>query len=270
MDQPLLRFGLHDFLNALPILNPLLENGKRAGLDIVVDVPSALADRLKSADLDLAMIPTVEYLREAQSYQLVPGLCIASRGEVGTVLLVTRGPLDKVRSLAVDNRSRTSFALMKILYADTFPAQVEFHPASPDLEAMLQAHDAALIIGDQALALGESAAPLSVFDLSDEWFRRTGKTFVHAVVAVRAGVRVPQKILNLLRQAGLEGHEQIDSIVKTYADQSGLDARMCEDYLRRKIIYGLGDEELEGLLHFRDLCRERQLIPQQYPVTFIQ
>ena len=81
----MIRFGLHDFLNAQPLLVPLLRRQKELGLEIVRDVPSVLAEKLKAGTLDLAMIPTIEYLKEAARYRLVPGVCIASRDKVGTV-----------------------------------------------------------------------------------------------------------------------------------------------------------------------------------------
>ena len=88
MTQPLLRFGVHNFLNASPLLLPLKEQGVDMGFQLFMDSPAALADRLKSNDLDLAMIPSVEYFKLADTYRLVPDICIASRGEVGTVLFL--------------------------------------------------------------------------------------------------------------------------------------------------------------------------------------
>ena len=82
MTQSLLKFGIHDFLNASPLLLPLREHGGDKGFQIVTGSPAALADKLKLGDLDLAMIPSVEYFKSVDSYRLVPNICIASRGEV--------------------------------------------------------------------------------------------------------------------------------------------------------------------------------------------
>ena len=117
MTQPLLRFGIHNFLNAGPLLLPLEEQGANMGFQVITDSPTALADRLKSSDLDLAVIPSVEYFKLAESYRLVSDVCIASRGEVGTVLFLTKKPINEIRSIAADNRSRTSVALLKILFS---------------------------------------------------------------------------------------------------------------------------------------------------------
>ncbi len=266
MPEKLLRFGMHDFLNARPLLGPLRERGESAGLDLVIDAPAALAEKLKSGELDLAMVPAVEYLREADTYRLVPDVCIASRGEVGTVLLISKVPVKKIRSLAVDNRSRTSIALLKVLF--TFPVTLEVHPSDPDPDTMLKDHEAALIIGDRALEY-KTAPGLVVYDLSAEWFRQTGKTFVHAVVAVRPEINLDKSILEFFREAKREGLAGIDSVVEAYVKESGADPELCADYLKRKIIYDLGDEEMDGLTHFRDLCHEKGIIPEKHSIVFL-
>ena len=144
MTQPLLRFGIHNFLNAGPLLLPLEEQGANMGFQVMTDSPAALADRLKSSDLDLAIIPSVEYFKLAESYRLVSDVCIASRGEVGTVLFLTKKPINKISSIAADNRSRTSVALLKILFS--FNSDLSIRSFPPDLESMLVDHSAALII----------------------------------------------------------------------------------------------------------------------------
>ncbi|MCH7622726.1 MAG: menaquinone biosynthesis protein [Nitrospinae bacterium] len=269
MSQKMIRFGLHDFLNAQPLLVPLLSRQKELGLEIVRDVPSALAEKLKAGTLDLAMIPTIEYLKEAARYRLVPGVCIASRDKVGTVLLVSQVPLEQIETLALDDRSRTSVALLKILFAKKFRKDVKFSPSSPDLASMLRVHDAALIIGDQAFSLPELPAETKVYDLSEEWFRETGKTFVHAVLAVREGVVLPEETFRKIQSARQEGRQAIADIANRYAADNGLDLNTCEDYLRHKIIYDLGEQELVGMRLFGDKCYERGMIPQKHEIRFI-
>lgn len=269
MTQKILRFGLHNFLNAQPLLVPLLRDQKELGLEIECDVPSALAEKLKAGTLDLAMIPTIEFLKEADRYCLVPGVSIASRDKVGTVLLVTRVPVEEIKTLALDERSRTSVALLKILFAQKFPGDVQFNPSPPDPEAMLRDHDAALIIGDQAFSLPKLPTQTKVYDLSEEWFRETGKTFVHAVVAVREGVVLPKGVSEKIQAAKIEGLQAVTSIADQYAASSGLDLTTCEDYLRSKIIYDLGVLELEGMKLFRDMCYDRGLISQKPEIRFV-
>ncbi len=266
----MIRFGLHDFLNAQPLLVPLLRAQKKLGLQIVKDVPGVLAEKLKAGQLDLAMIPTVEYLKEADRYRLVPGVSIASRDKVGTVLLVTQVPVENIKTLALDDRSRTSVALLKILFANKFRQDIELTPSPPDPNAMLKDHDAALIIGDQAFSLPDLPTETKIYDLSQEWFLKTGKTFVHAVVAVREGVDLPRPVCAKIQSAKHEGQQEIADIASRYAKSSGLDLNICEDYLRNKIIYDLSDQELEGMALFRDKCFDQGLISQKQEIRFVE
>jgi chorismate dehydratase len=265
----MIRFGLHDFLNAQPLLVPLVRQQKELGVKIVPGVPSLLADKLKAGELDLAMIPTIEYLKEADHYRLIPDVAIASRGEVGTVLLVSHVPLDKIKTLALDDRSRTSVALLKILFAERFGLGVKFAPSPPDPKAMLKANDAALIIGDQAFFLPKLPTETKIYDLSQEWFLATKKTFVHAVVAVREEVVLPQEICANIQLAKQEGLQAIPEIANQYAGSTGLDLNTLKDYLSNKIIYGLGRQELEGMTLFRDKCFDRGMIAQKHEIWFV-
>jgi chorismate dehydratase len=265
----MIRFGFHNFLNAQPLLVPLMRSQKKLGLKIVRDVPKTLAEKLKAGELDLAMIPTIEYLKEAGRYRLLSDIAIASRGEVRTVLLVSKVPMGEIKTLALDDRSRTSVALLKILFADRLSKDVKFIPAPPDPKAMLKAHDAALIIGDQAFSLPELSTETQVYDLSQEWFLETQKTFVHAVVAVREGVVLTDGFCANIQSAKQKGLLEIADIAKRYADTSELDASIAEDYLKNKIIYDLGRQELEGMTLFRDKCFDRGMIPESHEIRFV-
>ncbi len=267
MTTPSLRFGIHDFLNARPLLVPLKEKASEAGFQIVTDTPSALADRLKSGDVDLAMIPSVEYFKSADSYRLVPDVCIASRGQVGTVLLLAKKPLAEITSVAVDVRSRTSVALLKILFP--FSSDTKIYPVAPDLESMLAEHAAAMIIGDRALTLGDPGPGITVYDLSEEWFRQTGKTFVHAVVAVRQGINLDRARQDFIQQAKQEGRKRIKEIVRAHTELARVDTNVLEDYLENKIRYDLKADEMAGLTHFSHLCHEHGIIPEKISLQLI-
>jgi len=269
MTDPPLRIGIHDFLNAQPLLAPLEKKARAGGWEIVTGAPGDIARHLSAGRLDVAMIPSVEYLREADRYHLVPGLSISSHGPVGTVLFVACKPLRQIKTLALDQRSRTSVALLQLMLGNRFVSQVEARPAAPDPEEMLKTHDAALIIGDQALHLKTGRPGRTVFDLSQEWYQRTGKTFVHAVVAVYPRDTVEEAALQLIREIKNPGNAARETIAKTYAREHQLNEAFCVDYLTKKIIYDLGEKELDGLAHFRDLCHETGLIPHKHPIRFV-
>lgn len=244
-----------------------MKRASKSGLEIRTDSPARLADRLSNGELDLAMIPAVEYLKHADRLCLVPDISISSRDKVGSVLLASKVPLNAIRSLALDDRSRTSVALLRILYSKVFSTELKFAKWEPDLEKMLNDHDAALIIGDQAL--GTSLEGISIYDLSEEWFHKTGKTFVHAVIAVRDDIGLDSDVIQALLDAKQEGLQNLESIVQTQADKTGHPVSLLRDYLENKIRYDLGEEEMEGLKHFQSLCREFDVIPEKFELRFV-
>lgn len=267
MSERLMRFGFHGFLNALPLLNSLQRSSSCSGFEMVVDVPCAVAEKLLSGQLDLAMIPSIEYLKVADRFDLLPGPCIASKGEVLTVLLISKQPLSKVRSVALDSRSRTSVALLQILFGNRFPPEAKYVSVEPEINKMLDTHDAALVIGDLALKYVNPGA-VTVYDLSREWLALTGKAFVHAVVAVRSNLSMTDEMREAIHTATRNVSSEIAEIVKAQAEN--YEAGICEDYLRNKIRYTLGDEEVQGLSCFRDMCYDSGLLSQKHPIKFIQ
>lgn len=248
-------------------MGPLSKRASEAGLEIKTDSPAQLAEQLSGGQLDMAMIPAIEYLKQADRFRLLPHVSISSRNKVGTVLLVTKVPLNAIRSLALDNRSRTSVALLRILYSNVFPAGLKMSRQEPDAEKMLHHHDAALIIGDQAL--GFSKKGVSIYDLSEEWFKQTEKTFVHAVIAVREGIKVESRIIKTLLDAKQEGLQNLEAIALTQAKKTGHPVFLLRDYLKNKICYDFGEEEVEGLMHFQSLCHDTDLISRKFPLRFI-
>jgi chorismate dehydratase len=260
--QKTLRFGFHNFLNAQPILQPIQRIAHEAGLKMILDVPSVLAQKLEAGKLDLAMIPSIEYLRHYDTYKLLPGISIASRGPVDTVLFITKVPVGEIKTLALDERSRTSATLLRLLYGKNFSNEIKFRESAPDLIQMLENNDAALIIGDQALKLNVPGKEVTIFDLSEEWNKKTGMTFVHAVVAIAPGVKIDQKIIDVIQKSKLEGLAKLNEIAKQQGELLGIESEICKNYLSEKIRYNLDEEEMEGLLHFQELCFKERLLPE--------
>ncbi len=255
--MPSLRFGCHDFLNAQPLLRNLQDRAEALNLEIYTGAPGELADRLYSGDLDLAMIPSYEYLKKVELYRILPGVCIASRGEVGSVFLVTKEKeLSQIKTVAVDRRSRTSVAALKVLFGGRFDENWSLRPTEPDLKAMLSRNSAALIIGDPALEIDRSKTPYTIFDLSEEWLHKTGKSFVHAVVAIREGVVIPNEIKIAIQNAAQKEEKQIETICREYAGNDEQKLAQYKDYFLTKISYHLGSEEVEGLIHFQKMCKK--------------
>ncbi len=265
-----LKFGFHDFINAQPLLIPLKEKQQQLGITMVTGSPASLAERLRAGELDLAMIPSIEYLKDSEQYRLLPGIAVASRGPVDTVLFASRLPLKEVQSIALDVRSRTSAALLQVLFGEVFLPSVSLESADPDPQAMLKTHDAALIIGDPAFGLRSAYPNLQIYDLSEQWFEQTGKTFVHAVVAVRNGIELDQEFLTTVQETKTEGLSRLESIAQTESEKLGIAFETCLDYLSTKIIYDLGQEEMTGLQHFRDVCFEKGILDQKEAIQFVE
>jgi chorismate dehydratase len=264
-----LRFGFHDFLNAQPLLVPLQEIAIETGFKLVLGNPAATAQALEMGDLDLAMIPVVEYLKNAGNYKLLPGVSIASKGSVDTVLLVAKKSLNKIKTVAIDNRSKTSVAAIKILFETKFSRPVIYQPQSPELEIMLDKADAALIIGDNAHLAKQKFPDLKFYDIGEEWFIQTQKLFVHAAVAIRKGVELPRGFAQSVLQARKKGVARIPQISKSKAEKYGWSEQEALDYLSGKIIYDLGHAELEGLRQFRDLCYEKEITKEKVSIHIL-
>ena len=249
MNNKRLRFGCHNFLNSKPLTYALTEEIVKAPFETVFAPPSALADMLKNGELDFALIPAIEYQR-IPDLKIVPGFSIAAAGEVKTVLMFSDKLVEGINKVAVDFRSRTSVALLKILFKKKFGRNIETVEEEGSFEipaTMLGNADAALLIGDEAFLV--DLEKFRVMDLSKEWFDLTGKPFVFAILCVREGVNIDEAI-KYLTEAKAVGFENIISICDDATDKIGLSDEECRDYLLHRIRYELSEEDVEGMKLF--------------------
>ena len=256
MSRPRLRVGAVNYLNTKPLVCGL--ESLAPEVELIFDFPSRLADDLAAARLDVALIPTIEFFRDP-TYSVVSDACIACRGPVLSVKLFCRKPLEDIRTLALDEGSRTSVALVRILLKERFglmPA-LEGLPVKASIEDT-QA-DAVLLIGDRAIHSppGTFAA---VWDLGDQWRRWSGLPFVFAMWTARAGVDLsdiePQ--LSAARDRGLASLEEI---ADREAPPLGLTQPQCLAYLRDNLHFQLGDREQLGLQLFYNRAAAMELAP---------
>ena len=254
------RIGAVRYLNTKPLVHGLAGRG----IDVRYDLPSRLADQLAAGQLDIALIPVIELFRQAD-HRIVSDACIGFRGPVMSVKLFFRTAPSRVTTLAIDEGSRTSAALARILLA-------ERHGVRPHLEALpIDAGlgdtraDAVLLIGDRALDRGSASHPVAtrsfqlVWDLGDEWCRWTGLPFVFAVWAARPGVetRIVEPLLNAARDAG---RANLAAIAAAEAAAHGLTVPQCLGYLRDNLHYELGPREHEAVSRFRGLAATMGLL----------
>ena len=171
------RLGAVGYLNARPLVYGLDRNPR---FSVRYDLPSRCAELLHAHEIDLGLIPSIEYLRGPRAYGIVPFLAIASNGPVASVALYTRRDPKDIRSIAMDTSSRTSVAMTLILARRKWGLSPSIVELKPQLETMLASADAALIIGDNALFLDHESAGVQKSDLGELWTASSGLPFVYA------------------------------------------------------------------------------------------
>ena len=235
------RVGSVGYLNAVPLTRGVEE-------EVRFTTPSELARLLRRDELDAALVSVVEVLFQDR-YDILDGIAIASLGEVKSVLLAHRRPLEEVREVYCDAASLTSVELLRVLLAER-GLKPEFKTlASYDLQAL---PDYALLIGDRALDLLLGPHEHEIWDLGAAWFELTRLPFVYAVWALRRGVP-NSELRHQLREARDFGLDTLDSIIRERSDYT-LDFR--KDYLGWHIHYHLGSDEKRGLARFMELLRK--------------
>ena len=198
------------YLNTSPLVWGMLHGPQRDLFDLDFQVPAGCADEVASGAADIGIIPSFELTR--QDLDIIPGAGIACHGPVRSILLISAKPAAEIRTVAADSSSRTSVALARIILERKYGAAPELFSHHPDLEPMLLAADAALIIGDPALRIEPALLPYHVYDLGAEWVEMTGLPMVFAVWAGRRGV-VSRETVEAFLASCRYGRERLDEIV---------------------------------------------------------
>jgi len=224
---------------------------------------------------DAALIPVIEYQR-IPDLLVIPQVSVASKRRVRSVLLATRTPLEEIRTVTLDSSSRTSHALLKILFTHKYKSSPVFSERTPDasvaFENMFEGSDAALIIGDPAMRLAASAEKLSLttYDLADEWRELTGLPFVFAVWATRQEtVDAFPNMAREFQQAKVEGLARIEEIITHYSETLQLPRAELLSYLIESVNFDLDKENIAGMQRFFELAREGGLIEENRKLVFV-
>jgi len=227
----------------------MLHGPQRGRFDLEFELPSGCADRVAEGSADIGIIPSFELLR--QDLEIVRGAGIACRGPVRSILLVSSRPAAEIESLAVDTSSRTSVQLARIILEERFGAAPELLPMAPDLEGMLRAADAALIIGDPALRIdaGTVRADRHIYDLGAEWVEMTGLAMVFAVWAGRRDVVTPE-VVAAFRDSCRFGRERMEEIVAAESESRGFAPELVREYLTHHIVHELEERDYRGMEAF--------------------
>jgi predicted solute-binding protein len=209
-----------------------------------------------SGQADIGIIPSFELTRH--EYAVVPGVGIAARGAVRSILLVSRCPAESIRTLAADTSSRTSVALARVLLARKFGVRPEIVARPPDLDTMLEGMDAALIIGDPALRIDPDKLPYHVYDLAREWTGLTGLPMVFAVWAGRKEVIDPS-VIRVFQDSEQYGRRHLAEIVAAESAGRGFPVETVRAYLNCHIVTRLGAAEEQGMALFLRYARELEI-----------
>ncbi len=282
--MPKLRISIVQYLNTAPLVRGFTHGPLQGKYDLSFTVPSLCAEALRRREADVAIIPAIEYQR-IPSLVILPNLSIASKNRVRSLLIISRGPIEQARTIALDASSRSTQALTKILCARHWKVSTQFIELPPDPQAMLQQADAALLIGDPALRLsldiephattgsqGEQIVPaeaaripnvktLHIYDIVEHWRKFTNLPAVLAVWAAHKDISTPQLAADFQSSLAF-GQAHLDEICRDASKSLNLPAAALHRYLTENINFTLDPENLQGLDRFFADAQSLNLIPQ--------
>jgi len=267
-----LRISAISYLNTAPLMWDFERGDAGLDFDISYTLPSACARALEAGTADIGIIPAAAYTRIPR-LSILPGVAIASRRAVRSILLVSKTPVEEIRTVALDTSSMTSVALTKVLFEKWLGGGRRFASMPPDIDSMLATHDAGLLIGDPALQIDRSR--YLTLDLAEEWIRYTGKPFVFAFWAVRQAALLEMKpsldlatIFQQSRDHGLQ-RSSLDVIATEWAPRLGISQDDVRSYLTENIDYDLDGPCLEGLQLFYRYAAEIGALPRAPEINFL-
>ena len=296
-----LRISIVEFLNTAPLVWGFTDGPLAGKYELLFAVPSQCAEDLRAGRADVGIIPSIEYQR-MEDVVALPGMAIASKQEVRSLLVISKVPIELAKSFALDTNSRSSVGMAKILSRRHWNIDPEFIDMPPNPDKMLSRADAALVIGDPALRLrlsvdalqakvplavsGEQQAEgccccggedeqlikgvetLFVYDIAQQWREMTGLPAVLAIWVARRGVITPEIAADF--QASREyGLRHIGEIAEGAALKLELPPRELERYMTENIDYSLDHENLAGLRRYYEECARAGLIPRARELEFV-
>jgi chorismate dehydratase len=287
-----LRISVVEFLNTAPLVWGFTDGPLSGKYDLSFAVPSLCAESLRHGKADIGIIPAIEYQR-MDGVVALPGMAIASKREVRSLLVVAKKPIELAKRIALDTSSRSTVALVRMLAAEHWKISPEFVDAAPEPSQMLRKADAALVIGDPALAIslkmdaladnapsGEQCCQgdpddmpvpgfetLFVYDVVHQWREMTGKPSVLAIWVGRREVVTPEVVADFLASKKY-GQEHVREIAEAASIKLDMPPRALERYLTENINFDLDEENLSGLRLYFEKAAAAGLIPSARPIEF--
>ena len=286
------RISIVEYLNTAPLVWGFTEGPQAGRYDLSFTLPSQCAEALRGGDADVAIIPAIEYER-IENLVMLPGMAVAAKREVRSILVVSKKPIELAKRIALDTSSRSSVALVRILAAEHWRIKPEFVDARPNAAEMLENADAALLIGDPALRIAVKMDQLAgkapsgntccqgdisempvpgresifVYDVAHEWQEMTGKPCVLAIWAGRREAITPEVVADFLASKEY-GMARIPEIADAASMKLDLPPKDLEKYLTDNINFDLDAENIEGLDIYYQKAAARGLIPHYRPIEF--
>jgi chorismate dehydratase len=261
------RIAASSYLNTAPLIWSFLHGSRQNTLELFTHrAPSRCAEMLRNGEVDASLAPVIEYQR-IPDVAIVSDVCVGSRAAVRSVVIASKqNNLKKIKRVAMDDSSRTSVALVKIIFREFLGFEPEWQVTHPDLRSMLEHHDAALIIGDPAMKIPRDK--FRVFDLATLWHDFTGLGFVFAMWM--AGKNSAERVRAIdFQGARDEGLANLNDIAARNADQT-LSAEEIRDYLTRNIAFQMDEDMEKGLQLYFDLARKHGLVDLAKPLELMR
>jgi chorismate dehydratase len=257
------RLAASSYLNTAPLIWSFTRGSRKGTIELVDAVPAQCARLLAQEQVEAALVPVIEYQRMSD-INVVPGVCIGSRNQVRSVVLLTNGSdLRNLREIALDESSRTSAALIKIIFREFLGFEPKWTSHSATVDYVRNENEGALMIGDPAMMLNRDN--LRVFDLASLWRKYTGLGFVFAMWMIREDASAAARTIDF-RVVCEEGLAQTAGIIDAYEPILGSSRDDLRTYLTENISFFMDAELGAGLNLFYQLAHKHRLIPAVKPL----
>jgi len=256
------KVGHIQFLNCLPLYYGLVKSYALLDIELIKGTPTELNNLLISGGLDISPISSIEYARHHESLVLFPDFTVSSDGEVKSILMLSRFPIEELsgKKVALTSTSATSHVLLKLILSRGYGVEPEYFICLPDLNRLFENADAALLIGDMALKYSVDAKDFYLYDLGMEWKKLTGKKMVYAVWAVNrrfAETRseLSEYVFDILKKSMVYSMEHLSEIAEYAAKWEPFSFFFLKEYFK-SLRFDFGKDYQDGLLYFYRLATE--------------
>ncbi len=263
-----IKICLIPYLNASILQYDFLYGKLKDKFETIVDFPCNCAEKMERGEIDLALIPSIEF-QNLSSVKFIKKYGIISQKNVESVILISKSKkLSEIKKIGLTNQSRTSVALLKILCFEKYGINPHFE-VFDNLKNALKTFDSILIIGDDALT--QDFNGYKIYDLGREWYNWQNLPFVFAFWGVRNNISKEEdnfkEIEEILSESYKNGMENMEKIVEIYSEKLNLKRKRIKRYLTDSLTFELGKMELEGLKLFYQLCYKNKIIGEIKSIT---